>query len=87
MNRSVLVDWMVGVHNLFSMKLDTLYLAVRILDRFIQGKENKIEKKEIQLVGVTAMLIAAKYEEIRLPEVGKRERESNINMMGRCLSF
>lgn len=65
--RAILVDWLVEVHLKYKLKPETLYLTVNLLDRFLQKKQ--ISRKKLQLVGVTAMLIASKYEEIYAPEV------------------
>jgi len=46
---------------------ETLYLSANIIDRYL-AKRN-VTRKRLQLVGVTAMLIASKYEEIWAPEV------------------
>ena len=37
----------------------------------MQTRSDKIPRKKLQLVGVTAMFIAAKYEEMYAPEIGK----------------
>jgi len=68
--RSVLVDWLVEVHQQFSLLQETLFLAVAILDRYMQERADKIPRKKLQLVGVTSMFIAAKYEEMYAPEIG-----------------
>jgi len=67
--RSVLIDWLVGVHLQFHLLQETLYTTVAILDRFLQVDIANVTRKKLQLVGVSAMLIAAKYEEIYAPEV------------------
>jgi len=67
--RSVLIDWLVGVHLQFHLLQETLYTTVAILDRFLQVDITNVTRKKLQLVGVSAMLIAAKYEEIYAPEV------------------
>ncbi|MQL85583.1 hypothetical protein Taro_018103, partial [Colocasia esculenta] len=46
---------------------DTLYLTVYIIDRFLSV--NYIERQRLQLLGITSMLIASKYEEICAPRV------------------
>ncbi len=46
---------------------ETLYLTVNLIDRFLEAKQ--VTRKHLQLVGVTAMLVASKYEEIWAPEV------------------
>ena len=67
--RSVLIDWLIGVHLQFHLLQETLYTAVAILDRYLQQDIGKITRSKLQLVGVASMLIAAKYEEIYAPEV------------------
>ncbi|XP_074649933.1 G2/mitotic-specific cyclin-B-like [Tubulanus polymorphus] len=69
--RAILVDWLVQVHTRFNLLQETLYLAVAILDRFLQV--NPVPKSKLQLIGVTAMLLASKYEEMYAPEVGDFE--------------
>ncbi|KIZ00471.1 Cyclin-B1-4 [Monoraphidium neglectum] len=46
---------------------ETLFLAVSLIDRYLAVAQ--VARKNLQLVGVTAMLLAAKYEEIWAPEV------------------
>eukprot|EP00584_Thalassiosira_punctigera_P019027 CAMPEP_0172574314 /NCGR_PEP_ID=MMETSP1067-20121228/136639_1 /TAXON_ID=265564 ORGANISM="Thalassiosira punctigera, Strain Tpunct2005C2" /NCGR_SAMPLE_ID=MMETSP1067 /ASSEMBLY_ACC=CAM_ASM_000444 /LENGTH=404 /DNA_ID=CAMNT_0013366937 /DNA_START=264 /DNA_END=1479 /DNA_ORIENTATION=+ len=65
--RSVLVDWLVEVHLKFKLVPETLYLTVNIIDRYLAKRE--VSRPELQLVGVTALLIASKYEEIYPPEL------------------
>ena len=67
--RSVLIDWLIGVHLQFHLLQETLYTTVAILDRYLQHDVKKISRSKLQLVGVASMLIAAKYEEIYAPEV------------------
>lgn len=64
--RSILVDWLVEVHLKFKMVPETLYLTTNIIDRFLELKQ--VRKSKLQLVGVAALLVAAKYEEIYPPE-------------------
>lgn len=68
--RAVLVDWMVGVHQQFTLLQETLYLAVAILDRYMSLDSVKLSRKQLQLIGVTSLFIAAKYEEMYPPEIG-----------------
>jgi len=67
MMRSILIDWIVEVHLKFRLIPETLYLAINIIDRYLQRE--RVPRKRLQLVGVTALLIACKYEEIYPPEV------------------
>ena len=66
--RGVLIDWLVEVHTRFHLLPETLFLAVNIVDRFLSAKVVQLDR--LQLVGVTAMFIAAKYEEVLSPSVG-----------------
>jgi hypothetical protein len=70
--RATLVDWLVDVHRKYKLSPDTLFLTVNIMDRFLTVRQ--IPKRRFQLVGIVAMLIACKYEEISPPEVGQFEK-------------
>ena len=65
--RSILVDWLIEVHRKFELMPETLYLTINIVDRFLAVK--MVPRRELQLVGISSMLIACKYEEIWAPEV------------------
>ncbi|XP_015607606.1 G2/mitotic-specific cyclin-B [Cephus cinctus] len=66
--RGVLIDWLVDVHQQFHLMQETLYLTVAIIDRFLQSYRS-IDRKRLQLVGVAAMFIASKYEEMYSPDI------------------
>lgn len=65
--RGILVDWLVEIHTKFRLLPETIFLAVNIIDRFLSVRVVSIVK--FQLVGVTALFIAAKYEEVVCPSV------------------
>ncbi|KAL4137290.1 hypothetical protein PRIC2_000812 [Phytophthora ramorum] len=65
--RAILVDWLVDVHYKYGLLPQTLHIAVLLLDRYLE-KSLTVERQRLQLVGVSAMFIAAKYEEIYPPE-------------------
>jgi cyclin B len=65
--RAILIDWLVEVHLKFKLMPETLFLTTNLIDRYLELKA--VTRKNLQLVGVTAMLIASKYEEIWAPEV------------------
>lgn len=65
--RTILVDWFVDVHRKFRLSPESLYLSVNILDRYLSSAI--VSRSKLQLVGVTALLIASKYEDIYPPEV------------------
>ncbi|KAI3459959.1 hypothetical protein Pfo_016622 [Paulownia fortunei] len=65
--RGILIDWLIEVHYKFELMDETLYLTVNLIDRFLAVQS--IVRKKLQLVGVTAMLLACKYEEVSVPVV------------------
>lgn len=65
--RGILIDWLVEVAEEYRLEAETLYLAVNYIDRFLS--QVPVNRSKLQLVGVTCMLVAAKYEEIHPPAV------------------
>lgn len=65
--RSVLIDWLIDVHLKLRFVPQTLFLTVHYIDRFLE--KNKIPKNQFQCVGITALFIASKYEEIIYPSI------------------
>lgn len=65
--RSILIDWLTEVHRKFELMPESLYLTINIVDRYLSMKT--VARQDLQLVGISSMLIACKYEEIWAPEV------------------
>eukprot|EP00574_Skeletonema_japonicum_P005166 CAMPEP_0201714922 /NCGR_PEP_ID=MMETSP0593-20130828/1182_1 /ASSEMBLY_ACC=CAM_ASM_000672 /TAXON_ID=267983 /ORGANISM="Skeletonema japonicum, Strain CCMP2506" /LENGTH=494 /DNA_ID=CAMNT_0048204237 /DNA_START=288 /DNA_END=1772 /DNA_ORIENTATION=- len=65
--RAILIDWLVEVHMKFRLVPETLYLCVSIIDRYCSKVD--VLRSKLQLIGVTALLVACKHEEIYPPEV------------------
>ncbi|KAB1223284.1 Cyclin-B2-4 [Morella rubra] len=65
--RAILIDWLIEVHYKFELMEETLFLTVSLIDRFLERQT--VVRKNLQLVGVTAMLLACKYEEGSVPLV------------------
>ncbi|XP_065887687.1 G2/mitotic-specific cyclin-B3-like [Dysidea avara] len=65
--RTILVDWLIEVQENFALFHETLYLAVQIMDHYLERKS--VKREYLQLVGATSMLIASKFEEISPPLV------------------
>jgi hypothetical protein len=59
--RSELVAYLMDVHHEHSLQPETLHLAINIVDRF--ASRCVVTKNRYQLVGLTALWIASKYEE------------------------
>ena len=67
--RSILVDWMIQVQHHLLLGQETLYLAVGILDSVLHRRD--VDPDNLQLVGITSMLIASKLEEYYAAEIKK----------------
>jgi len=67
--RHILIDWLVDVHHRFKLRTETLFLAINLVDRTTSC--TNIEKKEYQLLGITAMFLSSKYEEIYPPNISE----------------
>mmetsp|Transcript_93412 Transcript_93412/g.136455 ORF Transcript_93412/g.136455 Transcript_93412/m.136455 type:complete len:418 (-) Transcript_93412:551-1804(-) len=65
--RGILVDWLVEVAEEYKLSPENLYLSANYVDRFLSIMP--VLRGRLQLVGVTCMLIASKYEEIFAPQV------------------
>ncbi len=65
--RVILNDWLVEVHLKFKLRQETLYLCFQLIDRFLEN--TNVQRQKLQLVGVTGLMLASKYEEIYPPEV------------------
>jgi hypothetical protein len=65
--RAILVDWLVEVHCKFKLRSETLFLTVNLIDRFLSYKQ--VLRTKLQLVGVAALLVACKYEEVLCPDI------------------
>ena len=66
--RAYLVDWLAELHYKFKMWPETLYVTIGIIDRFLAATP-ELKKQELQCLGITALHIAGKYEEIYPPEL------------------
>lgn len=90
--RAILVDWLVSVHLKFKLMPETLFLTVNLIDRYLCRRV--VTRQQLQLVGVTGMLLACKYEEIYPPDVKEfvyitdkaYTREQVLQMEGEMLS-
>ena len=65
--RSILVDWIIDVHFKFGFTDETLFMTISIIDRYLSVTQ--ITRSNFQLLGITALMIACKHEEIDLPKI------------------
>lgn len=63
--RGILVDWIIDVHKKFKLKLECMFMSINLIDRVCQL--TPIAKHRFQLLGITCLFIASKYEEIYPP--------------------
>lgn len=62
--RAILMDWLMEVASQFGFKRITFHLTVTLIDNFL-SIEVDIPTNKFQLVGVTALIIAAKSEVLK----------------------
>ena len=67
--RCILIDWLISLQNKFFMKSKTLFLTVNLIDRYLSQKA--IIRTRFQLLGVTALFIASKYEEMYMKNINE----------------
>mmetsp|Transcript_17994 Transcript_17994/g.32027 ORF Transcript_17994/g.32027 Transcript_17994/m.32027 type:complete len:243 (-) Transcript_17994:283-1011(-) len=63
--RAILVDWLVEVATEYVVLEETTSMAISLIDRYLST--TPVLRSKLQLVGVTAMWIACKYEEVNPP--------------------
>ena len=67
--RISLFTWLIEVHSNFNLHTNTLYLAYHIIDQFLLHTQCELE--QFQLLGITALYIACKYEEVYFPRINE----------------
>ncbi|XP_052194037.1 putative cyclin-A3-1 [Diospyros lotus] len=91
--REILLNWLVEVAEEYKLVSDTLFLTVSYIDRFLSC--HSVSRNKLQLLGVSCMLIASKYEEITPPRIedfcyltdNAYTKEEVVNMEGDVLRF
>lgn len=63
----ICIAFYLQVHHKFDLRKETLFLTVNLIDRFLA--KQSVVRKELQLIGLVAMLLACKYEEVAVPVV------------------
>jgi hypothetical protein len=67
--RGVLVDWLVQVQHYLKLSQETLHITVRLLDTVLDRRE--VRPSELQLVGITSLLVASKMDEYYPADIKK----------------
>ncbi|KAL6598837.1 hypothetical protein ACP70R_046097 [Stipagrostis hirtigluma subsp. patula] len=60
--RATLIDWIIQVHHRLMLRPESLYLTVYMIDQYLSTES--VPGTELKLIGVSAMLIACKHEEL-----------------------
>lgn len=55
--RTILVDWLVEVAEEYKFQIQTLFLAVSFIDRFLSSMS--VVRSKLQLLGTAAMFVAS----------------------------
>ncbi|XP_074539629.1 G1/S-specific cyclin-E2 [Halichoeres trimaculatus] len=66
--RAILLDWLLEVSEVYSLHRQTAYLAQDYFDRYMLTQED-VSKEYLQLIGITALFVASKMEEIYPPKI------------------
>lgn len=62
--RKVLLKWLFQVGRKFQVKEETMQICVQIVDLMLLYQPAQISKQNFQLLGVTGLFVASKYNEI-----------------------
>lgn len=62
--RTKMVDWMIEVLTAYKSDSQTLFIAVTLMDLFLQKTNTVLENSNMHLIGVTCIYIASKYEDV-----------------------
>lgn len=65
--RTILIDWIIQACNKFKVADETQYYSIQYIDRYLSSKT--IERSDLQLVGICAIFLASKFEEISVPSM------------------
>ncbi|XP_054164975.1 G1/S-specific cyclin-E1-like [Oppia nitens] len=68
--RSILMDWLSEVCEVYRLNRDTYYLCIDFIDRYL-SYQSEVPKQQLQLIGITCLFIAAKVEEIYPPKMSE----------------
>jgi hypothetical protein len=69
--RKVLLRWLLQVSRKFQVKEETIQLCVQIIDYLLIFQSTLISKQNFQLLGVAALFVASKFNEIHTYEAEK----------------
>jgi hypothetical protein len=62
--RTKMVDWMIEVLTVYKSEAETFFLAVGIMDSFIDETTLILKSEDVHLIGMVSMFIASKFEDV-----------------------
>lgn len=62
--RKILIKWLLQIGQRFRVGDDTIHICVQLIDHFLIHETGKINRNNYQLLGITALFVASKYNEI-----------------------
>ncbi|KAG5598137.1 hypothetical protein H5410_039369, partial [Solanum commersonii] len=65
--RGILINWLIEVHLKFDLMQEALFLMVTLLDYYLSLV--RVKKNDLQLVGLTSLFLASKYEDLWHPRI------------------
>ena len=63
--RNILINWLIEVHFQLQYNNSTLFFCISLIDRYLSY--NTIERINYQLLGIAALFISCKQEEVSIP--------------------
>lgn len=67
--RTILLEWLVEVACAYRLHRETVHLTIEYIDRFMSESARAMHMDRLQLIGMTALYLAAKVEEIYPPKL------------------
>jgi len=65
--RKILVKWILQVAEKFKANQETVHISIQIIDYILVFSHKKITKTNFQLLGISSLFVASKYNEIYTP--------------------
>jgi hypothetical protein len=62
--RTKMIDWMIEVLSVYKSEAETFFLAVSIMDQYIDKAPCLLRSESVHLIGMTSMFIASKFEDV-----------------------
>lgn len=67
--RAILLDWLIEIAHAYRLHRETLHLSLEYMDRFMSLCKQEMKVDRLQLIGMTALFLASKVEEIYPPKL------------------